>query len=126
MGKAFRRIGSRSSGSVAFEAVDVLKFLLGTLTRLKAIIDTHKEVATSQVLRALFDTLSRELDDAFFEKRMVIYTNSADPRCSSSRNWGGRNKAVEYVLRKSLPPQDSWLTYAFASRSEGYSYRPSA
>lgn len=92
MGKAFRRIGSRSSGSVAFEAVDVLKFLLGTLTRLKAIIDTHKEVATSQVLRALFDTLSRELDDAFFEKRMVIYTNSADPRCSSSRNWGAETR----------------------------------
>jgi len=121
--KSYLHGGFRSPGSIVFEAVGVLKLLLGTLMRLRTISEARKDQATSRGLRDLFETLSRELDDAFFDKLNGYLHELSRTRMLFTAKLGLGNKAIDYVLRKPLQPEGNWLARAFAPRPEGYTYR---
>ncbi|ACI52386.1 DNA mismatch repair protein MutS domain protein [Gluconacetobacter diazotrophicus PA1 5] len=121
--KSYIHAGFRSPGSIVFESVSVLKLLLGTLTRLRAISDAERGRSTSRGLRTLFETLSRELDDPFFERIRGYISDLSRPRMLFTARLGVGNKATDHVLRKPLPPEGNWLARAFAGKPEGYSFR---
>ncbi len=105
-------------------SVIVLEMFTQKLRRLRGVIDEHGAGFASEGFSTLFETLRRELDDAYFA-RVEEHLKALKFRrgIQISAELGPGNKGVNYILRKSNEPTDwfsRWFNSWFGPGLRGY------
>lgn len=104
-------------------SIGVLEMMSGQLRRLRGMADQNASRFHSDGFRTLFAMLQRELDDPYLASVADHLKRLRFPRgVMVSARLGPGNKGADYVLRKPLAPQGSWLERMFTPGPPSYSY----
>jgi hypothetical protein len=108
---------SSSAESVVYRSTRVLSAFLGSLRRLRGLVDSHAAEFRSEGFARLFGTLAREIDEPFFrEAEAHLRRFGSTDGVLISAGIGAGGKGVGYTLRLPARVHDSWLRRILRSR----------
>jgi DNA mismatch repair ATPase MutS len=115
---------TRYPSTIMFSAVEALKMFVGQLRKLRTIADEHADKFDSDGFARLFSMLIAELDDEYFT-RIEEYLSELKMRKGMlmSAELGKGNKAVNFVLHKTLDKKQGMLERIFGRKPLAYSFR---
>jgi DNA mismatch repair ATPase MutS len=122
--KIYRGIFSQSPDSILRWSVEAMQLFVGTLERLRRIADEHAQDFRSEGFSVLFEMLSRELGDDYFQ---AVDDHLQRLRFRDgvlvSAQLGKGNKGVSYVLRKNERAKRGWRMRISKNNRSEYTLR---
>jgi hypothetical protein len=113
----------RAPSETLRRSVEVMRDFVGALTELRGIARDHATSCRSQGLRALFETLERELSDDYLAKVSAhLDAMKFDGGVLMSASLGDGNKGAGYVLRQPTDVDKSWFRQIFGPKPESYTF----
>jgi len=116
-------IWGHSPSSVLYSSLELMTFLLKALRRLRAFVAERPRTFRSEGFVRLFETLERELDDAYFEE---VERHLTELRFRKgvllSAELGPGNVGRDYLLHAWPTPDRGWLARLFPRSLSGYSF----
>ncbi len=117
------RIFSRYPGGILSSAVKMLDFFVELLKSLKHVADKHTGKFASEGFKRFFSMIREELDNSYLSQ-VEGYLEDLKFRKGVlvSAELGMGNEGINYVLRKPLKKNKSWLKRLFGRGTEMYSF----
>jgi hypothetical protein len=121
--KNFLGLLSRYPDMMLRRSIEVMQGFVGMLKKLRQIADEHADTFESEGFTAFFAMLKRELgDDYFASVQQHLRALEFRGGVLISAELGQGNKGSNYVLRKPLDKQQSWIEQLFAEKPPAYSF----
>lgn len=107
--KSWRSIGTHNPDFILMTSVQALQLFVPLLKQLRRIADEHAQLFRSEGFTVFFETVRRELDDAYVATldehlRLLSFRRGVPV----SARLGRRNSGADFVLRRPQAPRWSW------------------